>query len=99
MRAALLKKGFRADHTHHEMLWFYVGDKKTSVRTRFSHAKKEYGDHLCSCIRRQIRLQTPAEFDAFMECPMSYEQYLAILKQRGHVKEPAAPSPPPPKKK
>jgi hypothetical protein len=102
MRAALLKKGFRADKTHHEMLWFYAGDKKTSVKTRFSYGSKEYDDYLCGQVRRQIKLQTPGEFSDFMECPMDYGRYLALLKARGHVveREPEAAGPPaPPRKK
>lgn len=101
MRAALLKKGFRADKTHHEMLWFCAGDKKTSVKTRFGHGSKEYDDFLCGQVRRQIKLQTPDEFNDFMECPMDYGKYLALLKSRGHVVEPKAEAaaPPPPSKK
>lgn len=86
MRSALLKKGFRADSTHHEVMWFYAGNQKTSIRTRFSHGAKEYDDNLCSLVRRQINLQA-SEFDRFMECPMNYEDYLTLMKTRGHVRD------------
>ncbi|HQU45706.1 MAG: hypothetical protein B7Z73_15095, partial [Planctomycetia bacterium 21-64-5] len=99
MRAALLKKGFRADNTHHEMLWFYADNKKTSIKTRFSQGSKEYDDKLCSLVRRQINLQTALEFDRFMECPMGYTDNLALMKARGRVRDEKPPEPAPTSKK
>lgn len=98
MRAALLSKGFREEKTHHEMLWFYAGDKKTSIRTRFSHGVKEYDDWLCALVRKQMNLRGN-EFVRFMECPMGYGEYLDLMKALGHVREEEPPGPPPSKKK
>lgn len=84
MRQSLLHKGFRAVAAHHEMYWLYAGDKKTSIRTRLSHGEKEYGQKLLAAMRKQLKL-TKVDFDRFMDCPMTGEQYLELLITQGHV--------------
>lgn len=34
--AALERLGFRRDKTHHNMFWYYLGERKTALRTRNS---------------------------------------------------------------
>src|SRR3972149_3791095 len=55
IRAALLKKGFIGDETHHEIFWLVVDGKKTSIRTRISHGAKEYGDELLALVAPPVR--------------------------------------------
>ncbi len=52
--AALERVVFRRDTTHHQMFWYYDGDKKSSLRTRTSHGEKEFNDSMLSLRRRQI---------------------------------------------
>ena len=85
IRKALTAKGFRQEQSHHEMFFLYVQEKRTQVRTRISHGKREYGDNLLGQMARQVRLQR-REFNDLIECPMSGETYLQLLRERGEVK-------------
>ena len=85
IRAAFLSKGFIADETHHEMFWFVVGGKKTSVRTRISHGAKEYGDQLLTLMSRQIGLNK-SELYRLVDCPMDGEKLKTLLVGRGKVR-------------
>lgn len=84
MGEALLSKGFRKDNSHHEMFWLYAADKKTSVRTRLSHGQKEYGASLLAKMSRQLKLSR-ADFERFMDCPLSGQGYLELLIAAGEV--------------
>lgn len=95
MDATLLKKGFQRDQTHHHMYWFFVGSKRTTIKTRISHGEKEYGDWLLGQMQKQLKLNK-AQFDRFMDCPMKLEEYQGILVGAGHVV--LEPEKPPPEK-
>ena len=84
IRAALGDKGFRRVEKHHEMWWYYVGERKTSVRTRISHGANEYGDALLGQMARQLRLGK-AELVDLIDCPMTREAYLEVLTKSGSV--------------
>ena len=84
LAAALLRKGFGRDNTHHEMYWLYVGGKRTSVRTRISHGAREYGDSLLGQMARQLGL-TRSEYDDLIECPMGGTEYVRLLTERGRI--------------
>jgi len=83
---SLMKKGFRVDQTHHEMFWLYIGGKKTSIRTRISHGAKDYGDSLLSCMAKQLHL-IRSELDDLISCPLSADDYQALLRSRGILKD------------
>jgi hypothetical protein len=85
IRAALLKKGFVADDTHHEMFWLVVDGKKTSARTRISHGAKEYGDELLALVARQVGLGKQ-EMYRLIDCPMGGEKLRALLVERGRIR-------------
>jgi hypothetical protein len=84
IRAALLKKGFVAEDTHHEMFWLVVDGKKTSVRTRISHGAKEYGDELLALVARQVGL-SKQEMYRLIDCPMDGEKLRALLVERRRI--------------
>ena len=84
LRKALTAKGFEAVHTHHDMFWLCVGGKRSSVRTRISHGASEYGENLLGQMARQLGLSR-TEFDDFIECPLSEEQYVDLLAERGRL--------------
>ena len=45
---AIEKKGFMRDNSHHNMFWYYLDGKKTSIRTRTSHGENDFNDGLMS---------------------------------------------------
>ena len=85
LKKALLRKGFQLDETHHTMFWLIVDGKKTSIKTRLSHGKKEYGSSLLSLMSRQLRL-SKRQFEQFVACPLTQRDYIAHLRREEHVK-------------
>ncbi len=85
--SALKKKGFvenpSCDHIRYTL---YNNGKKTGVYTFISHGLKEYGDSLISSVKKQLRLQSKSEFQDFVNCPMTKEDYIKLLIERGHVR-------------
>jgi hypothetical protein len=74
LRSALSDKGFKRQDTHHEMWWFWVGDQRTTVRTRISQGSREYDDYLLGLVAREMHLKR-AQLNAFVECSLSGEAY------------------------
>lgn len=85
--SALKKKGFSENRKKHHIYYiFYDGGKKTEVYTFISHGESEYGDGLLSKVKRQLCLESKTEFNDFIECPMTKEQYRDLLLERGYIK-------------
>jgi hypothetical protein len=84
IRSALKSKGFRQSNTDHEVYHLYIGNKKSTVRTYVSFGSKEYGDNLLGFMSRQLRLRR-GELNELIECPLSEEQYVALLVERGEI--------------
>lgn len=82
--SALESKGFTGDETHHRMFWLVVEGRRRGIRTYVSHSIREYGDRLLSAVARQMKLRR-SELDAFVQCSMSGEEYVDLLRQRGHL--------------
>jgi hypothetical protein len=81
LEAALTQKGFRPKEGDHTFYFLYVNEKKTSIRTKISHGIDEYGPGLLSQMSKQLHLP-PQDFHGFVECPISYRQYLHRLVQQ-----------------
>lgn len=81
----LEKKGFRRRDNDHAFFHLWIGEKKTAIYTKISHAEREIGDNLLSVMARQIRL-TRQQFVQLVDCPLSLEEYTALLRAGGHVK-------------
>ena len=58
IKSALTSKGFKQDNRDHQYFIFYVGGKKTSIRTHISHGIKEYSGFILSAVRRQMKLKS-----------------------------------------
>ncbi len=84
VRAALIAKGFVERQTHHTFFHLYVEGKKTDVSTKVSHGAKEIADGLLGAMARQTRL-VRREFLQLVECPLTAEQYLELLRERGVI--------------
>lgn len=73
--------------TTDELYYLYCDGKKTSVLTKVSHGKGEdLRDVLIQKVKRQLGLQTTQELTAFVDCPLTFETYTKLLKERGHIK-------------
>lgn len=81
----LLEKGFERVDTHHKLYWLWVDDKRTGIRTRISHGKKEYDDNLLGMMARQLKLRKK-QFVSFLDCPLTKEQYIQLLIDAGEIK-------------
>lgn len=81
IKEGLTKKGFITVQRDHTYLFFSVGGRKSGIHTKISHGNKEYGDNILSLIARQLRITTK-QLDDLLDCPMSYEDHLAILRTK-----------------
>lgn len=79
--AGLKNKGFSCREGNHQFFHLLVGGKKTTVWTKISHGKKELNDNLLALMSRQVKL-TRSDFDDLINCPLTSEEYLRILRDR-----------------
>jgi len=84
---SLTQKGFRSHNRSHVYYYLYVDGVKTDVRTMISHGEKEIDDNLLSLMARRLKL-TKKLFADLIDCPLSYEQYVKLLREGGHVAKP-----------
>ena len=86
VESALLAKGFRFRNSRHRKLYFYtVQGESTAVSTLLSHGgDRDVNDRLLAQMARQCRLSR-REFDRLIDCPMSQQEYEALLVERGIV--------------
>ena len=85
---ALEAKGYRRDQTHHNMFWFFIDGRKTSVRTRPSHQEREFDERLLSERRKQMGLLDKGALLRFIQCTLTGEEYANYLLQTGRIKRP-----------
>ncbi|MFC0513842.1 hypothetical protein ACFFGT_06515 [Mucilaginibacter angelicae] len=81
---ALLKKGFVKDgESHHRYYYLVVDGKKTDLYTYLSHGKNsvDYGPKLMGKVKNQLRFTDSNKAELFLDCPMSKEQYIDMLKE------------------
>lgn len=84
---SLRKKGFIDSKVHsgdHKYLVYYL-DGEMIVHTKISHGgKKDLDAYLITQMAKQCKL-TKSQFADLINCPMSGEQYLAILKGKNMI--------------
>ena len=81
--AALLRKGFVKRHGDHAYYHFKYRGRDVGVSTKISHGEKEIGLGLIKRMRAQMRPEANADFARFVECPLTLEEYVAILMRLG----------------
>ena len=89
VESALKGKGFeQTEGDHHFFVYMTVEGKKTSVRTKTSHTPKmkDIPDNLLSQMAKQCKL-SKNDFFRLLDCPLSREEYEAILKEQGTLSE------------
>jgi predicted RNA binding protein YcfA (HicA-like mRNA interferase family) len=79
--AALLRKGFLKRHGDHAYYHFKYQGRDVGVSTKISHGEREIGQGLIKRMRAQMRLETNADFARFVECPLTLEEYISLLKR------------------
>jgi hypothetical protein len=93
--SALERKGFERRESKDAYFHLWVDGKKTPIYTKMSQGEREIHDGLLGAMARQLRLRK-AQFDDLVECPLSKEDYVGILREEGHISEEAVAAPPPP---
>lgn len=84
---ALLAKGFEKapfkQKSHHTYYYFNHEGKRTGVYTYLSHSPKssDYGPHLMSKIKQQLKFEDTKLAEAFLDCPFKENQYVEMLKK------------------
>ncbi len=84
IRKALLRKGFVEEQSHHIQFHFPHDGYVTDICTFLSHGSKDYGDALLAAMSRQLHLSKP-ELLQFIDCTMSGDDYLGLMRERGHL--------------
>jgi predicted RNA binding protein YcfA (HicA-like mRNA interferase family) len=82
--AGLQNKGFRRRDAKDIYLHLFVAGRKTAIWTKVSHGEKEIHDGLIATMSRQLRLNK-RQFGELVECPLSEEQYLDLLRGQNHL--------------
>ena len=86
---SLPRKGFvRQDGDHRYFHHEYHG-RRTGLCTYTSHGSgyKTYDDSLLKPMKQQLRLDTLQQVRDLFQCPMSGEEYAAILHRKGLIPE------------
>jgi hypothetical protein len=83
----LKKKGFADSVNHsgdHKYLEYFV-DGKLILYTKISHgSSKDLDDYLIRQMSNQCKL-TKQQFSDLANCPLSSEEYIKILKEKGEL--------------
>jgi len=66
--------------TGHIYGWLIVNGKKV-LRVHYSHGKCDTPDKITNKIRGQLKL-SEKDFQMLLQCPLTYEDYLAILRRK-----------------
>jgi len=86
IRNALIKKGFvQPEDTDHQVFHLFVNGEKVHIRTRYSHGARECDDFILGQMAKHLKLSR-AQLDNLVDCTMSGEEYIEILRERGEIK-------------
>jgi hypothetical protein len=78
-----LKLGLKVRSTSHCFGWLMVNDKKI-LRVHYSHGKGDIPEKITQKIRGQLKL-APQDFKALIDCSLSFQDYLEILKNKNLI--------------
>ncbi|MDF2889803.1 MAG: hypothetical protein K0R80_170 [Clostridia bacterium] len=85
IRASLNKKGFiEEEDRDHRYFFLTINNKKTSIRTKLSHGDSEIDSFLIGKMAKQTGL-TNKEFEDLIKCPLTKDEYIKLLLERGKV--------------
>ncbi|MDR2560639.1 MAG: hypothetical protein LBC63_02565 [Holophagales bacterium] len=84
--SALTRKGFaEEEYGDHKKLRLYVDGERTRIHTRYSHGARECDDYILGQMAIQLRLSR-AQLNDLMDCAISGEAYVEMLRERGEIK-------------
>jgi len=81
---ALLAKGFKLEKRAERYFFLYTNGRRTRVQTHISHGERDVSENLFSHMARQLHL-TKAELRDLVECTLSGERYVELLRGRGFI--------------
>ena len=83
----LPRKGFERDNSRQHHIYFNHrhDGKYTGAFTYTSHSIKSIGDTIISRMKQELRLNSARQVADLVNCPISSEEYVEILKSRGVV--------------
>jgi len=85
VKTSLLKKGFVEEEAKgHRKLRLQVGGEKSNIHTFYSHGAKECDDYILGRIAKHLGLSR-AQLDDLIDCPLSAEAYIEMLKESGSL--------------
>jgi hypothetical protein len=70
--------------TGHNYGWLIVKENKI-LRVHYSHGKGDIPDKIIQKIRGQLKL-SKRDFKDLIDCPLSYDDYIAILQEKGIIR-------------
>ena len=85
VETSLPKKGFHREETHHIYFHHYYQNKYTGISTYVSHGANSIGDSLIQQMKKQLRLNNPYQVIDLVNCPISGDEYIQILKSKGQL--------------
>ncbi|HDZ00144.1 MAG TPA: hypothetical protein ENH52_01585 [Nitrospirae bacterium] len=77
------KLNLKARSTGHNYGWLIVGNKKI-LRVHYSHGRGDIPGKVVNKIRGHLKLSLE-DFKRLVNCPLKYEDYIEILKQKGLI--------------
>lgn len=83
--SVLKQKGFRQISTHHKYFHLYIEETATEIYTFISHGIDEYGNDLLSKMKKQLGFTNQQDFNDFLNCPMTYQDYVKMLQESGKI--------------
>ena len=82
--AGLERKGFVKSSSDHDYWTLHIHGHKTSIRAKISHGETECDSFVLGEIAKALKLSS-SDLGRLLDCPLSYDAYVALLVQRGHV--------------
>lgn len=86
--SALRKKGFSIDDSRDHRFYHHKLDGKiTGIKTKISRGSnyKRIDASLQSKIKNQLKLDSSQEFRNLIDCPMTKDDYIKKLKEKGFL--------------
>lgn len=84
----LTSKGFhKSNNDHRKFIYFLSSGEKTSVWTKTSHGSShnKLSEDILRKIAKQCHLNR-TDFENFLNCPLSREDYEIMLLEQGYIK-------------
>jgi hypothetical protein len=78
------KLNLKLRSTGHNYGWLIVNRNKI-LRVHYSHGKGDIPEKIIQKIRGQLRL-SKRDFKDLIDCPLSYDDYIAILQEKGIIR-------------